>query len=373
MADSPRSIAFVLPDLPVGGAEHQILQLASGLNRQAFAPFVVVLRRNGALEPAFRAAGVEVVCVVRAGRWDLSPIFRLTALFRRRSTTAVVGLLAPATLFALIAARLAGVPTRIAAERGTAYASARWSHHVYTILESAALRDATLVVANSEAGRRFAVERGVPPARTRVIYNGLRPLVGASRSVDAIRSEVGADAADKLIGTVASLTVKKDPATLLRAAERVLAREPAARFVWVGDGPMRRMATGLAEALGIAERVAFVGERHDVADWLRAFDLAVLSSVEREGCSNFLMESQASGLPVVATAVGGNAEVVSHGETGLIVPAADPVGMAEAILTLLENRSCAERMARNARSRVSTLFDPAAHVAEWESVLGGNH
>lgn len=164
---------------------------------------------------------------------------------------------------------------------------------------------------------------------------------------------------------VARLSQVKDPQTLVRAARLVRDREPAFCLDLVGDGPVRPDVERLVQELGLTGAVRLHGARDQVRDILSGDAIFVLSSTS-EGIALTLLEAMAAGLPVVATRVGGNVEVVAEGETGLLVPPRSPAALAEALLTLLGDRRKRREMGRAGRERVTRLFDVRRTVASYE-------
>jgi glycosyltransferase involved in cell wall biosynthesis len=144
-------------------------------------------------------------------------------------------------------------------------------------------------------------------------------------------------------------------------------RTPGARLLIAGEGPLRGALEAQRDRLGIAGRVSLLGARHDVVDLMGAGDVFVLSSV-REGLSITLLESMRAGLPAVVTAVGGNAEAVSEGVTGRLVPVADAGALGEALAHLLENPATRESMGREARARWQRSFTAERMVRETEAL-----
>lgn len=214
---------------------------------------------------------------------------------------------------------------------------------------------------------------GVPAARVHQIYNGVdsdrfRPAVGGRAPIPGCPF-VGDDL--WLVGTVGRMQTVKNQTLLTRAFLRLLALEPAlrarARLVLVGDGPLRDECVALLRAAD-AEPLAWVaGARDDVADVMRGLDSFVLPSLA-EGVSNTILEAMASGLPVVATAVGGNPELVESGLTGELVPAGDEEAMAQALLKLVRSPATAAAYGRAARDAVERRFSLQAMVAAYQAV-----
>jgi sugar transferase (PEP-CTERM/EpsH1 system associated) len=221
---------------------------------------------------------------------------------------------------------------------------------------------------------RYLVRRiGIAPARITQIYNG----------VDTTRfAPAGAAARDTLpagfappgacvIGTVARVQPVKDHATLLRAFAALAASAPAlaanARLAIVGDGPLLADLRALAATLGVDGTTWFAGERTDVPALLRALDLFVLPS-RNEGISNTILEAMASGIPVVASAVGGNVELVADGTTGTLFPAGDAAALARALERYLADAALRAAQGRSARAAATERFSLPAMVAGYQRV-----
>jgi len=180
------------------------------------------------------------------------------------------------------------------------------------------------------------------------------------------RKELGLPPEGPIIGTLGRLVPIKGQEWLLKAAPRVLAEFPQACFVIIGDGPMLGELRQLTSQLGIGLRVVFLGAREDVPECLAALDLFVLPSLN-EGMGRALLEAMAVGCPVVATCVGGIPDIVADGATGLLVPPRDDRALAEAILTLLRDRSRRAAYGEAARRHVDGRFDVKTMVRsiEW--------
>ena len=211
-------------------------------------------------------------------------------------------------------------------------------------------------------------ERGLDPGKVVTIPNGVdcEEWDPARYSRDEARSELGLGADETAIGVVASLSPIKGHADLLAAAARVLARRRA-RFVLIGDGPLRAALGALASQLGIRDQVVFMGARGDVPRLLCGLDVLAIPS-HSEGLSNTLLEAMAMGLPVVATAVGGNNDVLRDGENGRLVPPHDPEAQAAALLALVEAPEAARRLGEAARRFVAVEFPLSRMVARHEEL-----
>jgi L-malate glycosyltransferase len=362
-----QGVCFLIPRMVTGGAERQLLYLLQGLDRTRFDPVVCTLYDGGDLEAEYLATGVRCISLGRRLRVDILPIYRLRRLLRELRIDILQTYLTPCYLFGELAAL--SLPTRVVRSiRGTAYRSPSLSHSVYTFMEGILLRFAPdRIVANSLAGLRYALSSGASARRSSVIYNGLSPdRLAFIRT--GLRERLGLPENAAIVGTVATLSEKKDHRTLIAGAARVVREEPRAHFVIVGDGALLSDLRRLAGDLGLLQHLHFEGQQSNATEYIDMFDVAVLPSKEREGCSNFLLEAMALGRPVVATDVGGNAELVLDGRTGLLVPREDERAMADAILACINDRTMAAALGRNAVQYVRRRFSLDRMVEETQRV-----
>lgn len=216
------------------------------------------------------------------------------------------------------------------------------------------------VVAVSNDARDVAIEiEHVAPTKVQVIQNG----IGLPDVWNANRD----DAMMKRAIHVARLSRPKDFKTLLEATKLVAAEVPDFQLDLVGDGPQRADIETWCDELQLRENVNFLGFRKDVLDLLEQAGIAILSSTA-EGLSITILEAMASGLPVVASDVGGNPELVKDGETGLLVPAKSPQSMADALLELIRQPSLARELGQAGRRRIENHFDLRVVVAQYQQL-----
>lgn len=190
-----------------------------------------------------------------------------------------------------------------------------------------------------------------------------RPPSAASRG--AARRSLGLDEAALVLGCVASLTRVKRHADLVEAFAIVHGQLPSARLLLVGDGPLRAAIGSQVEAMGLADAVVLLGDRSDIESLLPALDIALLAS-STEGMSNAILEAMACALPVVATAVGGNLQLVQDRVSGLLVPAADPASLAAAMLELAGSPALRRTMGEAARARIEREFSLDAMASSYD-------
>ncbi|HVP57943.1 MAG TPA: glycosyltransferase [bacterium] len=347
----------------IGGAERQLLELFKGLDRERFRPVLVCLERGGPVAKQAAELGVPVHHVTRRWRWDLSVAWRLARLAKREHLSIVHGYLGLPGFYSAIAATLAGARViatiRIAGPR----------RRISDTTERIAFFAADSIISNSQAGVDYYFRRWPGRAKTKVIYNGY-VLADFDPTNRRERSELGLPDRVALIGHVANLTFLKDYPTFLMALAMVFSENKDAVAVILGEGKMRQVYQALAEDLRISDRVLFMGHRRDVLDIVKHLDLGVLAShpAYSEGLSNSIAEYMGMAKPVVATATGGNCELVRDGVTGFLVPPGEPGPLAEKILKVLTQPELGRTMGTAGRRFFEENLTLDRMVAETQKV-----
>ena len=355
--DQHRSIdvLFVINSLPLGGAENQVVTLASALSRGRYKIHVCCLRREGAQANVLRARGIQVVCLqMRVRYWPLA-VYRLYLLIKRLKPQIVHTHLCEADILGRLAGKLAGVPVIISTVHGMYYRKIPPTWH---FLDRLIPRFTDKIITVSEEIRQsFINDQKVTQEKVITIPNVVEvERFSGLNSRKELRTQLGVNALSPLIGTVARLVQDKRLDYFLDAAHIICKADAQARFLIIGDGPLREELMNQALQLGLTpEYVRFLGSRQDIPELLSAMDFFVLSS-ETEGIPVSLLEAMAASKPVVATRVGGIPQVIQDGENGLLVSPHDPAGLAEATLTLMKDRTLSESVAKEAWRTVEARF-----------------
>jgi glycosyltransferase involved in cell wall biosynthesis len=374
-------VALFTNSVEMGGVEEHVRQVGVGL-RERGVSVTAIVPEESAIDPlafAFIAVGLVVTRLTVAwgshGWGCVTRFFRLVVLLRARQIDVMHVHLTGYTggRWALLAARLAGVPGVVC----TSHIAPRTSQGWRIRLDRAILsRLVDRYVAVSQASsRRFVTLLGLPSSKLVVIPNAvnLEQFAGAVEPArTAIRREHGIPDGAPVIGVLARLNEQKGLAYLIQAMPAILAAHPNVHLLLVGEGPLREALETQARELGVAEQIRFVGYRSNTVEYLRAMDLFVLPSLY-EGLPLSVLEAMGAGLPVVATRVDGTPEAVVDGETGLLVPPADPKALARAVVAVLSDRERAARMAVCGRMRAEELSDGALLdrlESVYRSVLG---
>ena len=344
-------VIHVAPGLDMGGLEKLLVEFARHADRRRFALRFVSLGRRGILADDIEACGWPVTAMEQPDGLRPGLVPHLARRFHHWHADVIHTHDDRALLYGTFAGRLAGIPRLIHTRHGRSPHLSRRQN----LLVNAASRLIDHFVCVSEDGARLAVQHGVRGDRVRTIRNG----------IDVQRFTYRAPQPDGPAVLVARLSPEKDIETLLRAVALVVRQDPAFRLEIAGDGPCMSSLRQTSAALGLNERVRFLGEVRDVPSLLARAGLFVLSSLT-EGISLTLLEAMASGLPVVATSVGGNAEVVADGETGFLVPPQNPSALAEALLRLRRDPDACVCLGAAGRRRVEVKFHIRPMVAEYE-------
>jgi len=372
-ANSRPLVLHVVYRFDTGGLENGVVNLINHMPADAFRHTILALTDVTDFRDRIGRSDVEFIAMNKApghGFWLYPRLYRLF----RQLEPAIVHSRNLAALEVQVAAWAARVPVRIHGEHGRDVGdlhgtsrSHQWMRRVYRPFVS------HYVALSCDLARYLADKVHVPQQRIAQVYNGVdtarfRPADGAGHAIAGCPFSAPQH---WLVGTVGRMQTVKDQPTLARAFVRALELRPELkarlRLVMVGDGPLRVQSQAILDAAGVADLAWLPGERSDVPDIMRGLQCFVLPSLA-EGVSNTILEAMASGLPVIATDVGGNAELVRDGLTGEIVPASDPQALAQSLLRLALSPDLATAMGRAGRSDSGSRFSLQAMVGAYQAL-----
>jgi len=340
-------------ELNLGGSERQMAEIAKALDRSRFDPRVGCFRPAGIRADDLRAAGVPIVHFPVPSLASVKGALRIAAYIRKQRIRLVHTFDTPANLYGVPAARLGGSAVVVSSQRVDRALWPAVYRHGLRITD----RLVDGIVVNCEFLRRhMRDEEKAPAGLIHLCYNGIdthafQPARGARP--DALR-----DAA-LVVGVVCGLRPEKGLHTLLDAFAAVRGLVPGMKLAIVGSGPCLAALQDHARALGIFPDCVFEPGTPRVADWLHAINIFVLPSLS-EALSNALMEAMACGCCVAASRVGGNPELVAHGETGMLFEPRDAVGLAEVLRLLVRDPVRRGELASNAARLIHSRFSLAA-------------
>ena len=375
-------VARIVARLNIGGPAVHIINLMAGLDPDRFENLLVVGRpgpNEGDMGYLASQKGIDPLIIPGLGRelsplWDAQTTFKLARILRRQRPHIVETHTAKAGAVGRLAARLAGVPILIHVFHGHVFHSyfGPAKTELFINIERGLARLTDRIITISPAQRRDVVDvyRIAPPERVITIPLGLDlgPFEPARQSCRGqFRSSLGISPDIPLIGFVGRLTAVKNPSQFIKVAGRVVQESPQARFVFVGDGELRPALEEQVGALGLAQTVIFTGWQANMPAVYSDLDLLVLTSLN-EGTPVTVIEALATGVPVVASEVGGVPDVVTHHETGLLVPSGDAEATAQAILQFLRAPERAQRLALAGQRVVLGRFDLRRLVNDMDAL-----
>jgi glycosyltransferase involved in cell wall biosynthesis len=330
----------------------------------------------------FRREGVENLCMEAArqagpvypiterSRFDFGVIPQLRSVIREFQPDVIQSHAIKSHLL-IRAARFHATTPWIAFHHGYTWPDLRM--RLYNQLDRWSLRGASLVLTVSAPFREELIGRGVARHRIEIVHNAIDPQWASRfRSPQAgreLRAALGIGPDDRVILIAGRLSREKDHEMAVRAVHRLLARGTVSHpsLLIVGDGPERKRLQATIASLDMGASVRFTGQVPSAEPYYGIADAAVLSS-RSEGSPNALLEAMAARVPVVATAVGGVPEIVSHNESALLVRAGDCESMARALADILTNESLARRLADAAHARICASYTPAARTQRLSEI-----
>ena len=361
-------ILFLIDKLSRGGSQSNLLEIIRGLDRRKFSPHVIALVEGGRLVPEFKAAGAEPIELHVERAYDASAFGALSFLIRymRQLKIDIVQThFLHADILGTIAGTLAGVPRIITTRRDEGFWRGFRQRAANRFLNLFCSR----ILVNSEAVKRAVIEEErAKPGKIFVIHN----VVDTKRFYpsDDLRTEtrknLGIRDEEVVIGVLANMRHEvKGHTFLIEAIPMILKEAPHVKFLFVGEGTLRGRLENYAANLGVRKAIHFLGSRPDVNDLINAMDISCLPSLS-EGFSNSILESMAIGVPVVATAVGGNTEIIQDGKTGVLVPSRNASALAAKLLALVHDKELRTKLGGAGRQKIHSQFRIEQMAAKYE-------
>ena len=343
---------MVITELDVGGAEKAFVRIAVGLKALGWQVNVISLRNAGPLATLLEAENIEVTALEAGGLFDVRAIFRLRRELRRKPADVLLTFLHQANLVGRIAGRLAGVRRIVC---GVRVADRRLAV-TFPDRITKGLVDRYVAVSKS-VGNLHQQLCHIDATRMVAIPNGV-DIDAIDAAVPAIRSEMGCSPDERVVLCVGRLSAQKAPLDALEAfrlmREQFPALKPNAKLLYIGEGELRADLQRRVDELGLQSSVQLLGWRPDAWRLMKSANALLLAS-HWEGLPNVILEAQAAGLPVVATAVDGSSELIQDQFTGRLVPRGDTKALATALGEILLNNSTASELTRNARRNVARV------------------
>lgn len=372
MSDSRPLIAHVIYRFDTGGLENGIVNLINHMPQDTYRHAVIALTEITDFKKRILRSDVEYIALNKSPGHVLWIFPKLYRLFRKLRP-AIVHTRNLATLEATVPAWAARVPVCIHGEHGRDVGDFdgknkkhQWIRRLYSPFVK------HYIALSKDLSHYLTHPVGIEKNRVTQIYNGVdsarfRPALQRHKIFDSPFNETGL----WIVGTVGRMQTVKDQTNLASAFVQALKIKPELRhrlrLIMVGEGPLRQASLSILQAAEVADLAWLPGERKDMPEIMRGLDCFVLPSLG-EGISNTILEAMASGLPIIATAVGGNVELVSEGRNGRLVPAADPAALAKAIVAMAEQPEIAKNMGHRSRHLIEESYSLAAMVRNYQQL-----
>lgn len=367
-------IVFLARKLDLGGAERQLVVLAKELQKMGHKVCSILFYNGGEFDQEMIRNGIPVYYLNKTHRWDIIGfLWKLMRRLRQLRPGTVYSLLDVPNVMAVLLKPVVGKPRIVWSIRAAFMEMSYydWLMRLIPAIENYLSHKADCIVANSYAGREWAIRRGFPSGKILVIENGIdtqyfrpNPVAG-----EQVRKEWGIRPEEFLIGMVGRLDPMKDHSTFLRACALVLQEVNNIRIVCVGGGSEAdlKKLKSLAHTLNIESRLLWAGPRKDMPAVYNSLNLLVSSSSFGEGFPNVVAEAMGCGVPCVVTDVGDSGRIV--GGLGEVVPPKSPEALAEGIIRMLERIKKEPWIKNSVRRRIQENFSVERMVESFEKAL----
>jgi len=343
------NILRIITWLPIGGIERRIVALLPHLDKTRFNVSLCCIKRRGVLADELENLGVPVYLSPMRSRLNPIDLWKLAKLIKNLKIDIIHTQMYRSNVTGTIAGKLAGVPIIIS----NVHIVNEWESVRQLLMDKFLMRFRSKIVAVSEKVRECVIEKiKISLDKCTVIYNGidLRRFQSVPILDESYYQSLGLNKNDKIVIMAARLVKIKNHSCLFRAVKTVLESFTDIKFLLAGDGALKDELKAEVDKLGIKNNVIFAGVMDDMEKLYAVSHISVLPS-DREGFSNVIVESMASGLPVIATDVGGNSEAIVDGQTGYIIQCDDDKSLAEKIVCLFKDESLRMKMSEESRKR----------------------
>ena len=369
---TPPLIVHIIYRLGVGGLENGLINIINNMPEQRYRHAIIALKASTDFQQRLTRSNVACYVIDKKDGQDWRSFIALYRLLTQLKP-AIVHTRNLATLEYQVPTFFAGIKHRVHGEHGWDVFDPDGTNKKYQWLRRLIKPLIQCYIPLSQQLERYLIASiKVDPQKITRITNGVDtaifyPQIGEKPPLHQCPFRV--NSTDIIIGTVGRMHGVKDQLTLVNAFILVCQQQPLLpiKLYLIGDGPLKAAAIALLEQHQLMARAWLAGERADIADIMRQLDVFILPS-QAEGISNTILEAMATGLPVIATDVGGNAELVVNGMTGQLIPARDPQALANCIIDYVQQPQKMREHGNNARQRALSTFSQTVMVARYQAV-----
>jgi glycosyltransferase involved in cell wall biosynthesis len=361
------NLLHLITELDIGGAEKLLLSLVRKLDSDRYNVIVAYMKGEGKLAKDFKDSGIRVFDLKMKNRIDARAIIYLYRLLKRENIKILHTHLIQADICGFLAGKTAGVPVIISTRHNPDEFRKKFSIPVW--LDGIFANHSDRIIAVSNAVKDFLIKHEkISPQKFAVIHNGIEPGEFIFESgISGKKKESGISLSSPVAGCIGRFDEQKGHMCFLEAIPQILEYFPDAKFIFVGEGPLRRKAERRSKELKIDRNVIFTGIRRDIPGILAIMDIFILPSIF-EGFGIVLLEAMAAGKPVIASRVGGIPEIINHNLNGILVEPANSAEIAAAILNLLKEPAKMRRMGEAGREEVKKRFSADTMAKKIETL-----
>ncbi len=371
--ESPPLIAHVIYKLGVGGLENGLINLINLMPAEKYRHIIICLKGSTQFRQRLQRDDVQIIDLQKKEGQDWASFFSFYKILKQHKVD-IVHTRNLAAIEYQIPAFVARVKCRVHSEHGWDTFDPEGNNKRYQLLRRLISPLIQVFIPLSLHLQSYLIEKvGVSEKKIDRICNGvdIKKFYPVAIKKPVSNCPLKVDEHSVCIGTVGRMHGVKDQITLVKAFIALVTVHPelmgVVKLLLIGDGPLRQDAIELLEINRLTEYAWLPGERDDIAEIMRLMDIFVLPS-QAEGISNTILEAMSTGLPVIATAVGGNTELVKAGETGLLVPPLNPAAMASALFLLVTDKQKRQQMGEQSYQRVLDNFSIQAMVNRYIDV-----
>jgi sugar transferase (PEP-CTERM/EpsH1 system associated) len=358
-------IMHIVHSLEVGGLENGVVNIVNHLNEERFLHSICCLTISGSLVKRIKRPDVRIFEMKKRDKNDLRLLVRLKKLLEQEKPH-IVHTRNWGAIDAIFVSRLTRVPVIVHGEHGREATDPEGKNRKRNFIRKLMVPFVNRFTTVSQDLKEWLIkEVGIPSSRVTTIINGVNTERFFPHDKIICTRNAGIRSEEVIIGTVGRLDPVKNHAMLLHCFKDLSRSHKGIRLMIVGDGPKWGELQALSNVLGIADKVIFTGKRDDIPELMNNLDIFVLPSLA-EGISNTILEAMATGLPVIATDVGGNRELVVDNQTGFLVPKNDLIALGQAIEFYLSNPLKIGEHGKAGRKRVVELFALNRMLKQYE-------
>lgn len=357
----------VLDSLGIGGLENGVINLINKMDRERFSHAICCIGQSGKSAERLLVEGVEIFEMKKGEGKELLLPFRLARVFKKNRID-IVHTRNWGAVDGIIGAKLAGVNIIVHGEHGRDIVDPDGSNRKRNVIRRGLSFFVNRYVTVSKALREWLITVvGINERKIQAICNGVDTLIFNPDEKCLVRSKYGHNDDEIIIGTVGRLDPVKNQRLLIKAFAQLKSKYINITLLVIGDGPCREDLERLVEDLDLKQKVSFLGMRDNVPELMKLLDIFVLPSII-EGISNTILEAMATGLPVIATSVGGNPELVVDGKTGYLVPGEDIGSLEKALETYIHNPAIVKQHGTAGRERAVKEYALDKMVNNYETL-----